>query len=265
MSKEFKEKEKAKEKTNEEDYLNKIREFYSLKKKDTEMKENYKKKLMKTSDSIETKKKLLSKQKFKCVNCNKDGGTIFLETSDSLKATCGNISNPCDLNIDIKKIKKENILNNLNIIEKELEITKKTITLTKLDYLFKYIEEDNAVEKFEELKNELTSKQEKYNKLLTYYYDITENSEKNQLLNDKTDELYNNISQYKEFIQLFKDSEDNKYLKDAINIYIEKIMVLNKKIMELKYKINLVETHEEKHFLYQKKYDLDELDLSIGQ
>jgi hypothetical protein len=260
MSKDFKEKEKI----NEEDYLNNIREFYSLKKKDAEMKENYKKKLMKTSDSIETKKKLLSKQKFKCVNCEKDGATIFLETSDSLKASCGNISNPCDLNIDIKKIKKENVLNNLNIIEKELETTKKNITLTKLDYLFKYIEEDNAVEKFEELKNDLTSKQEKYNKLLTYYYNITENSEKNQLINDKTTELYTNIEQYKEFIQLFKDSEDNKYLKDAINVYIEKIMILNKKIMELKYKINLVETHEEKYFLYQKKYDLDEFDISIA-
>lgn len=258
MSQELKDKDKDKD-----DYLNNIREFYTLKKKDGEMKENYKKKLMKTNDSIETKKKLLSKQKFKCANCGNDGATIFLETSDYLKASCGSINKPCQLNIDIKKNKKENILDNLNIIEKELEETKKSISLTKLDYLFKYIEEDIAVEKFEELKNELNSKQEKYNKLLTYYYNITENSEKNQLINDKTNELYSNILQYKEFIQLFKDSEDNKYLKDAINIYIEKIMDLNKKIMELKYKINLIETHEEKYFLYQKKYDFDEFDLSI--
>ena len=244
-------------------YLDNIKLFYSLKKKDAEMKENYKKKLMKTSDSIETKKKLLSKQKFKCANCGKDGATIFLETSEKLKASCGNISNPCELDIDIKRSKKQNILDNLNIIEKELETTKRKITLTKLDFLFKYIEEDIAVEKFEELKNELSSKQEEYNKLLTYYYDITENKEKNQLLNEKMNELYNIIGQYKEYIKLFKESEDNKYLKDAINLYIEKIMDLNSKIMELKYKINLIETYEEKHFLYQKKYDLDEFDLSI--
>lgn len=249
-------------KNEKNDYLDNIKKFYSLKKKDAEMKENYKKKLMKTSDSIETKKKLLSKQKFKCVNCGKDGSTIFLETSESLKATCGNINNPCELNINIKKNKKQNILNNLNIIEEELKITKKNITLTKLDYLFKYIEEDNAVEKFEELKNNLSIKQEEYNKLLTYYNDITENKEKNQLLNEKMNELYTIIGQYKEYIQLFKDSEDRKFLKDAINIYIEKIIKLNTKIMELKYKINLVETHEEKNFLYQKKYNLDEFDLS---
>lgn len=249
-------------KDRENDYLDEMRKFYSLKKKDAEMKENYKKKLMKTSDSIETKKKLLSKQKFKCANCGKDGATIFLETSESLKATCGNIGNPCELNIDIKKSKKQNILNNLNIIEKELETTKKNITLTKLDYLFKYIEEDNAIEKFEELKNKLSIKQEEYNKLLTYYYDITENKEKNQLLDEKINELHGFIRQYKEYIQLFKDSEDRKFLKDAINIYIEKIMELNTKIMELKYKINLVETHEEKYVLYQKKYNLDEFDLS---
>ena len=43
-------------KDNNDEYLNDIRKFYSLKKKYEENKENYKKKLMKIGDSIETKK-----------------------------------------------------------------------------------------------------------------------------------------------------------------------------------------------------------------
>tara|TARA_B100000902_G_scaffold96841_1_gene99488 strand:- start:1713 stop:2474 length:762 start_codon:yes stop_codon:yes gene_type:complete len=248
-------------KDSKDDYLNNVRRFYSLKKNYEQTKENYKKKLHKSQNSIETKKKLLSKHNFKCVNCGNDGGTIFLETSDFLKASCGNISNPCDLKIDIKKNKKENLLDKLDLLDKDLQETKRKITLTKLDYLFKYIEEDNAVEKFEELKNELSINQESYNKMLEYYYDITNNAEKNQLLNGKLEEFYNVVSQYKEFIQLFKDIKDKKYLKDAIQLYIEKIIDLNKKLMELKYKINLVETDEDTYILFQKKYDLHEFNI----
>lgn len=245
------------------EYLNDLKKFYSLKKKYEDNKENFKKRILKSDVSMETKKKLLSKQKFKCINCGKEGGSIFLKTSEGFKATCGNISNPCDLNIDIKKIKYTNIIDEIYEVEKVLEESKRKISLTKLDYLFKYIEEDNAVEKFEELKEELNINQEKYNKLLEYYYNITNNEEKNQLLNEKTQEFYTLIAQYKEFIELFKNSEDKKYLKDAVDLYINKIININKNLLELKYKINFIENHEEEHFLIQKKFNKDDFDLTV--
>ena len=170
----------------------------------------------------------------------------------------GNIKSS-DLNIDIKN-KNKNLIDEYYNIEKELEESKK-ITLTKLNYLFKYIEEDNAVEQFEDLKNELNVNKEKYNKILEYYYNITENSEKNKLLNEKNEEFFNLISQYKELIVLFKESEDKKYLKDAIDLYIDKIIVLNKKILETKYKINIIENYNETNYLIQKKYLNNEYDI----
>lgn len=246
---------------NYEKYLSELKSYYNLKNKYEKMKQNYKNTLLKSSGSFDSKKKILSKQKFKCINCKKEGGSIFLETIDGYKATCGNIANPCDLNIDIKKIKTKNLIDEYYNIEKELEESKKKITLTKLNYLFKYIEEDNAVEQFEDLKNELNVNQEKYNKILEYYYNITENSEKNKLLNEKNEEYFNLISQYKELIVLFKESEDKKYLKDAIDLYIDKIIVLNKKILETKYKINIIENYNETNYLIQKKYLNNEYDI----
>ena len=46
--------------------------------------------------------------KKKCVNCNKDGGTIFT-IGDSLIAKCGNKEQPCDLNINFERKDKVRI------------------------------------------------------------------------------------------------------------------------------------------------------------
>ena len=56
---------------------------------------------------IENKKKLYAKKKYICISCKKEGGTIFNESSTMLKATCGNIKEPCDLNIEIVKMKQQ--------------------------------------------------------------------------------------------------------------------------------------------------------------
>lgn len=248
--------------TDYENYLNELKKYYNLKSKYEKIKENYKKKLLKSNDSMESKKKILSKQKFKCINCGNSGGTIFLENVEGFKATCGNIENPCNLNINIEKINTINVIDEIHTMQNLLEESKKKITLTKLDFLFKYIEEDNAVEKFEELKNELNINQEKYNKLLEYYYDITDNSEKKTLIEEKNSEFYNLILQYKELIELFKTNEDKKYLKEAISIYINKIMDLNKMLMEVKYKINIIETFGEENYLIQKKFENNDFNIS---
>ena len=245
------------------EYLSSLRDYYNLKNKYEKTKESYKNTLLKSNVSRESKKKLLSKQKFKCINCKKDGGTIFLETSEGFKATCGNISSPCDLNIDLKKINTINLIDEFDKNERDLEESKRKITLTKLDYLFKYIEEDSAVEQFEELKTELNQNQEKYNKILEYYYNITDNQTKNELFTQKNIEFFQLLSKYKELIKLFKDSEDTVYLKEAVSLYIDKIMPINKNILDLKYKINLVESVNECNFLIQKKININDYDINV--
>lgn len=242
-------------------YLEEMNKYYSLKKKYVNTKETFKNKLINSKNSIEAKKKLLTKQKFKCVNCNKEGGTIFQETNEFLKATCGNISDPCDLNIMITKMNSLNVYDEYVKFNDLLKDTKSNITITKLDFLFKYLEEDIAVEKFESLKSELSTYQEKYNQLLMYYESIVNNEERENAINEKLVEHYNLVNSYKEFIQLFKTSGEKKYLTDAIQLYISKIMDLNKSILELKYKTNSVEVKDEENILIQRKYNISDMEI----
>ena len=58
-------------------YLDEVKEYYDLKTKFTKQKSILKNKIISSNNSIENKKLQFAKLKLKCVNCNKEGGTIF--------------------------------------------------------------------------------------------------------------------------------------------------------------------------------------------
>lgn len=250
-------------------YLEELKNYYDIKNRYTLQKESFINKIKKANNSIEAKKKLFSKQKFKCIKCGKDGGTIFIENDKMLRATCGNVENPCGLNIEVVKMISIQIDKELEAANYLLINTKREIILTKLDFLFNYIEEDIAVEKFDNLKNILNEYQEKYNELYFMYRDIVNNKENNKVLNEKLLEHSNLVNEYKEYLELFKKTGDRNFIKEAVGLYISKIKDLDRNIMNLKYKHNFVEEIEEVEEiennniirLVQEKYNLKDLEL----
>tara|TARA_Y100000816_G_scaffold69547_1_gene46503 strand:- start:3005 stop:3799 length:795 start_codon:yes stop_codon:yes gene_type:complete len=242
-------------------YLEELKTYYNLKKTYTKTKETMINKLINSNDSIESKKKLFSKQKFKCVNCGEFGGTIFFENNKILRATCGNTIKPCDLNLEIIKMNPVLITNELKDTNISLINKKKQIITTKLDFLFNYIEEDKAVESFENFKSELTTLQEKYNDLFSLYSSITSNPDTTELLNQKILEIDSLINEFKEFIKLFKKTEETSYLKDALFLYTSKIKSLDEYITTLKYKYNSIESDDTYKYLIQNKYNIKNLEL----
>ena len=247
-------------------YLEEIKNYYRLKNKYLLQKKILKDKIIVSSESLDVKKKLYAKQKILCVNCLKEGGTIFSETNKMLKATCGNVSNPCDLNIEIVKMNSFFVDDYLKSLNSKIDDLKNKIIHTKLDYFFKYIDEDKVVEVFEESKDLLNITQEKYNEYFSYYNSIINNNRRTNLLNDKLNEFYNYINEYKELIKLYKQTNNSVYFKEAIDLYINNIKILDNSIRYLKYKhiyINYEQdTHnEDKFFLIQKKYNIADLEI----
>ena len=145
----------------------------------------------------------------------------------------------------------------------KLTSIKKEISLLKIQFLFGYLEEDKAVEVFETKKNELKLLQESYNNLLMLYNSIVDDEDKNNLIQSKLLEQHNYIEEYKEFMKIFRESQENRYLNDAVNVYNTKIVEVNKILMELKYKVNSVEMDEEITTLIQKKYYPNDLEILI--
>lgn len=242
-------------------YLDELNNYYFLKNKYTTAKDNIISKIIKSDNSIDIKKKLLAKAKFKCVNCGDNAGTVFTESNKILKASCGNSQKMCNLNLEIVKMGTVDIIKELTDTNISLLKTKKSIIATKLDFLFNYIEEDKAIEIFDKLKQELNIYQERYNELYMIYNSITDNKEIEALLNNKLEEHTNFVNDYKGFIDLYAKSNDEQYIKEAVTIYVSKIKDLDKNILDLSYKYNKIEQLDDENLLIQKKYDLSDLEL----
>ena len=233
-----------------EKYLEKIREFYILKKKYDKYKESIKKKIIDSDNPIQIKKQILAKTKYKCINCKNEGGTVFEITENNLKAYCGNINSPCNININIEKKKFSNLKEDLINIENIISQKKKEIIFSKLNYLFKYIEEDKAVENFELLKKELSELQLRYNSLLEKYVFIFNNKENKATLEELLLQQNMFINEFKDTLEVYYSTKENKYLKNAITSYINNIIGVDEKILNLQYKYNAIEKDIDSDYKY---------------
>jgi hypothetical protein len=246
-------------------YYDELEQYYKLKTKYEEFKRKKINELIgnKAIDYNE-KKQTLAKYKPKCVNCKADGGTIFKETPELLRATCGNRTNPCNLDMAIKRKQFAEINNQLVKSSHEIVNYKKNIISTKLDFLFNYIEEEKAVELFETLKVELNNSQESYNNLVNLYDSITSNEELKTMIYEKTTEFELNKKQYSEALELYKSSGEVVYLISAMEIHKTKLSLIGKELMNLKYKSCYVEKNEEDNYiLFQNTYSFEDLMLEI--
>ena len=252
-------------KTNEK-YLEEVREFYILKKRYEKYKESIKNKIINSDNSIQVKKQLLAKTKFKCINCKNEGGTIFHIDESNLKVFCGNKSNPCNINLNIKRKKFTNLKENLINIENEINLKKKDIIISKLNYIFKYIEEDKAIENFEKIKSELTELQKNYNILFEKYLYLFDNDNANSAIQDLLLQQHNYVNEFKEILDLYYTTRENKYLKNALNYYITNIINIDEKILNNQYKYNAIEKDLDNNmnYLIQNKYLQTDIELLVN-
>ena len=247
-------------------YYEELEEYYKLKnkymltkqKKISELAGDYGK-------DYDQKKQILAKYKPKCINCKQDGGTIFTETPELLRVTCGNTFSPCKLDLSIERKKFTQISEKLLTTRENLEKHKKNIITTKLDFLFNYVEEEKAVELFETLKHQLNNSQESYNNLVNLYNSITNNEELKQLIQEKIQDFEINKKHYSDALELFKSSGEVSYLKSAVEIHNSKLAPLGNEIMKLKYKSSYVEKNEYDQFLvFQNSYNLEDLIIELN-
>jgi len=257
-----------------------IDNYYKLKSKyDEQIKKNKQGLINNPKLSIREKRRQYKEYKPKCINCQRPVGTIFSikynESDDSrnMLSLCGDRVNPCNLNININLGNYILLPDVLKINEEDIEYVKNNIILDKNKLLFGLIETENALQVFEEYKEEINA----INTLLEYYLEsynnLVNNKEKNEELNKNIELLNINIISIKKAIENFNSTNDIQYVKDAVDIYINNLQInsknnnIVKKIQELKYKQNYVEydNDDNTYHLIQNKVGIEDLEIDVRE
>lgn len=183
----------------------------------------------------------------KCINCSRHVGTIFSQNDRLLKAVCGDKKNPCNLNIQVSMPSISVLSKDMRTENKRIEFLKNKIIEIKNDYIFGYTTEEETVEIFKKLKDELNATVVKSQKLFQIMVEIKPSMEEISKLKIDRDDL---IMKYKLLINDYKTSRSTVVLDNAM-VLCKEITELGNNIMKMSYPHNSVEKDESNFTLVQ--------------
>jgi hypothetical protein len=250
-------------------------EYYKLKEK-FEKELNTNKRRIINNSTLSKRDKRLEYLKFmpKCVNCKRRNrkGMIFSityhEADDKngeyrvFKASCGDLANPCNLNIEVNVGGKQALDEELNNITNEITQAKHNIINDKNKLLFGLITTDKAIENFDYNKTYISDITYIYEKYLDIWNKEVDNPEKKVELDEALIQSYNAIYQIKDCIKKMNENNDKQFAIDAATIYHTTLQPLLNKIRHLKYSENMVFYDDNTCKLIQRKYKIDDILIS---
>jgi len=213
--------------------------------------------------SKKEKKQKFKRLKSKCINCKRNGGTIFSNTNRTLKAVCGHSANPCKLNFEITKGEYMSMAYLNDLFRDIIEDTQLDIIKNKLNFLFGYIDEEETVEQFNHYKDELKSDTQTYLFNNQNYLSIVKNKANQIDEKDTRIQLFVVIERFKAIIKEYKEQNA---INDAVELYISSIQPTAERLRNIKYVYNTVEYNPdtEIHTLIQEPYTLSQLETHVG-
>ena len=203
--------------------------------------------------------------KKKCINCSKEGGTTFKIYDNILEAKC-NASTPCNLHIKLQRSKTKLLNNYDEELYNEIMEKKSKIIINKLNYLYGYETEKNTLVKFNTIKSELMKLIKDYEIINTSYNNIINNEDKIKIVREKKEELFVLIENMKKLIKQSITEDNDAYLKEGIEIYVNYIQPITKDLLNIKYTNNSISIQEKDTNIYkliQESYTLEDLTYSI--
>ena len=248
------------------EYVDALNEYYGYKHRyDQRFEED--KHAVKHSDMLNLSQKRVKiariKRNRKCVSCGQSGGTHFTDEDGVLRAQCGNRSQPCSLRIEIVKGKFMNLEELANQSLMTADILKDQIIKTKLDLLFNYSTEEEALRQFEELRASLDQALDLYGGFRQKYLDVVRNAERREAVDALTADFYVAVQEFKDILTV--NGGGDAIVRDAVAHYVRKIKPLSDALMEKKYVYCAVERDlgGDGFRLVQKPHTLEQLEFEI--
>jgi hypothetical protein len=252
-----------------------LNDFYKLKDKyEQTYYEKYVKNIVKSTNKSnkEKKREFARLPKPQCINCERNVGTIFSinaskqESIRNFIIKCGDIVDPCPLNINFNYGDREIYESAIRLTTKLLNKIKNKMVKAKNDVIFGYILPDVATQNFNELSEELKENTDFNGFLIEKNILVNDNPAKKQLLDKLQVELQNiYIVPFKNLISQYTKTDNPDYVKEAVQMYVSEFIPKLKEIQSLKYEVNIVEYNSDNNtfHLIQKPNNLESLQYEI--
>lgn len=263
--------EETKKENNENPIVDATNKFYMLKSKYQQDREKDKSDFLKKNKNASWKDIRFEYKKIvpKCVNCERRVGSIFeSKVNDDfervLKAMCGDRKDPCPFDIEINLGITYDLRDLMNENEEETKNFKHQIILDKNDFLFGYIDSEQAVQKFDEIKNEISGSIESSEYYLSLLNEKTDNVDKKNNLKKIQTEVYTNISNIKKYADEYKKTHNKQFMSDIARIYYQDMTPRLKEIMEEKYAASYVDQENNMNILVQEPISFESVEYVLG-
>ena len=249
---------------NDEKIKQAIEAYYSYKNKyTTELKKIQKKIYEKTNISEQERKQELKAKNPKCVNCGRPVGSIFSEKERHLKISCGDKSNPCELNFHVYIGKKENINDLIENTQEMIKEIKEKIIKLKLDLTYNYKTQDEIIEEFTTVKKEYIDLQKINDSLVNKKINYLNEKENVKANEELFFHINNNINRIKKAIDNYIENKNLQEITTIISIYNDELIEKYKEINKNKYKQMYVLKDNNEFYLIQKKINLKDMYVSL--
>ena len=250
-----------------ERYLEAFKAYYTLK-------AEYEKKNIKMKRKIynnpaltdREKREELAKLELKCINCKNPGGTLFVQEGKNLKATCGNTTSPCQLNIDITRGDYMDAFTIRDTVKETTDEKKTDIIKTKLSLLFDYATEDETAERFEELLNDYKDNEQLLEMINSSIDNVIDNTEKKEKIIESRIALFDMVSNIRTKIQQYNKNNERSLINQVVEETVERLIPTATKIRQLTYNVNSVtyDSDDETYHLNQIPYRTNEIELDLS-
>lgn len=240
------------------EYLESIFEFYKLKNQyETKLHELKKRAFNRDvtrRESIRNAKKI----KAPCVSCKRKVGTIFKIHDRRYTAVCGDKEKPCNLDIQIYNSNSIHLGELLDLYKNHfLEKKKENIIKQKMDTLFNYVSEREAIMDFKTDLKELNESSTSYKRILHDYDNLYNNETHKLQIQRKQEEIYRLQGDISKMMDQYKKTGNKKTLTDAMEMHVRDLNPAIQNLRHLKYDTMYMEDYGEISQLVQREISFD--------
>jgi hypothetical protein len=222
--------------------INALEEYYNLKDK-------YESAIVKARRNIIRDKSLdksaklraIASLKTKCVNCGNLGGMVFTSEDKILKARCTATDGPCALDIEINRGDFETVQVLNAYVSGECEEARTKIIRTKLNMLFGFINEEEAMATFVNQKADFDSLDSSLRDMNDTFMNVVQGKKTLDQRKESNTNIAIAVDKLRKLSKQYTDTGNIALINEMVSHYINEIQPEATKYRELRFAKNTIE------------------------